>query len=193
MCCRSSSRYQNKRVGVQIIDLNLPHVCVYRKPWSRLWSLLSYSFLCLSVNLFDIGVLSVVIGYVIDLYCLTFSIMVKRLILDIVLCPFSFGHCIVCPSIYSFLLPLFVSSNFSYVRTRHWIVILIHKLYVSRYELQIPSKEYKRMFPPFYYMNIKLMIRLIAGSPALSAAWENRFVSAYCLISNKSWQGAIIW
>ena len=83
------------------IYMSCPQAHVYRKTWSRLLSLLLYSFLRLSVHFFYIGVLSVlVICYVVDLCCLACSIMVKRPILQIVLCTFSFGHCIVCPSIY---------------------------------------------------------------------------------------------
>jgi hypothetical protein len=36
-------------------------------------------------------------------------------------------------------------GNFSYIRIIHWIVIWIHKLYASRYELDIHSKEHKRI------------------------------------------------
>jgi len=76
-----------------------------------------------------IGVLSVVvIGYVVDLYSLAFSIMVKRLILYIVVCPLSFLFLVIVlsvlrftPSNYPFgivdlrlLITPLVSSNLSY-------------------------------------------------------------------------------
>jgi hypothetical protein len=42
-----------------------------------------------------------VICYVVDLYCLTFSMLKDWFCRSLfVLCAFSFGHCIVCPSIY---------------------------------------------------------------------------------------------
>ena len=52
---------------------------------------------------FDIGVFSVVvIGYVVDLYSLTFSIMVKRLILYIIVCPLSFLFLVIVLSVLRF-------------------------------------------------------------------------------------------
>ena len=87
------------------------------------------------------------IGYVVDLYYLTFSIMLTDWLCwsFFVLCPFYFWSLYCLSYDLRLLITLFVSSNLSYVRTRHWIVIWIHKLYVSRYELHIPSKEYTRI------------------------------------------------
>jgi hypothetical protein len=44
-----------------------------------------------------------------------FSAMLKFVDRCLSFCPFSFGHCVVCPPIYGFWLPFVVSSNSPYV------------------------------------------------------------------------------
>ena len=52
-------------------------------------------------------------------YCSIFSFLCNAL--WIVVCPFSFGHCVVCPSIYGFWLPLLQFSSTSYNTVDHTI------------------------------------------------------------------------
>ena len=68
-------------------------------------------------------------------------------------CPFSFGHCIVCPLIYGFWLPLLylqtLLEKFT-VRRKHWTLLVT-------FTVQFPIKFNKNLFDVFMIYHIVII------------------------------------
>ena len=60
-----------------------------------------------------------------------------------VLCPFSFGHCIVCPSIYWFWLPLW------YLQTLHTVPLTLFAFHICKMDRNLETNIKKRVREPF--------------------------------------------